>query len=355
VLHYLPFAALTDGKRYLSDDYTLFSLPSASILRFIQDKRKPHTDTILALGNPTIVEPLPNLRFAQQEAQTIAGLYDTQALVRADATESTVWSRASEAGILHLAAHGRYNRFNPLFSTLHLAGDSQHDGRLEVHEIYGLDLTRRTDLVVLSACQTVIGKMSAGDEIVGLNRAFLYAGTPSVIASLWSVDDFTTTLLMEHFYTHLQAGMGKAEALRKAQVWLRDLTVAELRDSYSELMEGTEYEYLLKLEATERPFVSPYYWSAFVLSGDPGEIGDIQPTIIEDSEDTVTQSSSASPEPTATEVIAEEPRIEETATSSPKPVAEEGAGGSCLTLMVSLVLLGIAGIGWRSRKRQQSI
>ena len=70
-------------------------------------------------------------------------------------------------------------------------------------KVYGLDLTAATDLVVLSACQTSVGQVSEEDEVVGLNRAFLYAGTPSVMASLWHVDDAATALLIEHFYTHL--------------------------------------------------------------------------------------------------------------------------------------------------------
>ncbi len=240
VLHYLPFAALTDGERYLSDDYTLFTLSSASLLRFLPQKRKPKTGTLLALGNPTTTEALPTLRFAEKEVKAIASLYGTQALVGKAATESVVLSQSGNAEILHIAAHGQFNKYNPLFSTLYLAADTEHDGRLEVHDIYGLDLTKATNLVVLSACQTQLGELSKGDEVVGLNRAFLYAGTPSVMATLWSVKDDTTALLMERFYTHLQSGMTKAQALRQAQMDVR-----------------VEYPH-------------PYYWAAFVLTGEGG-------------------------------------------------------------------------------------
>ena len=245
VLHYLPFAALTDGERYFGDQYVLVNLPSASMLPFLPGKRKSNPGPLLVLGNPTISESLTPLRFAQQEAEAIADLYGVQALVNTNATESAVWAEANRSGILHLAAHGEYNELNPLFSTIHLASDSQNDGRLETHEIYGLDLTTATDLVVLSACQTQIGVVSAGDEVAGLNRAFLYAGTPSVIASLWNVDDATTTSLMEHFYRNLQAGMGKAQALQTAQ-----------------------YE-------TRRLNPHPYFWAGFVLTGDGGEVKEI--------------------------------------------------------------------------------
>jgi len=240
VLHYLPFAAVTDGNRYLCDDYTITTLPSASILRFLPQKRKPSTGTLLALGNPTTTAPLPTLHFAEQEVNAIASLYGTQSLIGAAATESVVFSQAGSAEILHLSTHGEFNKYNPLFSTLHLAADLEHDGRLEVHDIYALDLTKVTNLVVLSACQTQLGELSRGDEVVGLNRAFLYAGTPSVIATLWSVQDNTTALLMKRFYTHLRSGIALAQALRQAQIEVR-----------------AEYPH-------------PYYWAAFVLTGDGG-------------------------------------------------------------------------------------
>ncbi len=268
VLHYLPFAALTDGDRYLSDDHGLFTLPSASLLPFVKGKCKSESGNLLALGNPTIVEPMPALRFAEQEAISIAALFGTQAMTGEDATESVVWSQGGGAGVLHIAAHGEYDRNNPLFSTIYLAEDTQNDGRLEVHEVYGLDLTAATNLVVLSACQTQLGTLSAGDEVVGLSRAFLYAGTPSVLASLWSVDDEATALLMERFYTHLRAGMGKAEALRQAQIDVR-----------------AEYPH-------------PYYWAAFVLTGDGGKLtGDVDVGVATEA---TTEVAEAALEPTPT-------------------------------------------------------
>jgi CHAT domain-containing protein len=221
-------------------------LPSASALPFIQQNHNPPAGSepaggsALILGNPTTKDPdLPPLIFAAREAQTIASLYQNQPLLGEDATESAVWKRASQTGVLHLAAHGSYNPHNPLYSAIALAPDAANDGRLEVHEIYGLDLTQ-VDLVVLSACQTQLGQLSAGDELIGLTRAFVFAGAPTVVASLWSVDDEATALLMERFYTHLREGMSKAEALRQAQL--------EAQETHPE----------------------PYYWAGFVLSGKGG-------------------------------------------------------------------------------------
>ena len=241
ILHYLPFAALTDGKTYFGDQFTLFSLPSASSLRFLKTRPLPSKPVVLALGNPLNDAGLPDLRYAEQEVKGIASMFGTRALVGAEATKSAFLSRASQADLIHLATHGQFDLQNPLFSTLYLAKDSASDGRLEVHEIFGLDLRSRTGLVVLSACQTQLGKMTAGDEVVGLARAFLYGGTSSVIASLWNVDDAATGLLMGQFYQHLREGLGKAQALRRAQ--------ADVRAKYP----------------------NPYYWSGFVLTGDPGQ------------------------------------------------------------------------------------
>ena len=198
---------------------------------------------VLIFGNPNTEAPLSPLIYAAEEAEAIAKLYKAEALLARQATESVMRSKAAQSVIVHLAAHGEYNERNPLFSTIYLAKDEQnkHDGRLEVHEVYGLNLVR-SKLVVLSACETKIGDLSKGDEIVGLNRAFIYSGTPTVIASLWNVSDESTRLLMEQFYIYLRRGMDKAEALRRAQQVVRE-----------------EYPH-------------PKHWAAFSLTGDGGKL-----------------------------------------------------------------------------------
>jgi CHAT domain-containing protein len=249
VLHYLPFAALSDGERFLVDDYTLTLLPSASSLLHIQQNTGNELTAPLVLGNPdTNNADLPALNGAEQEAETIAELFDSTPLLGEMATEAEIRDGAAEAGILHIAAHGAFEQAAPLESTLYLTPEGDDDGRLTVREIYGLDL-QQADLVVLSACETQIddtgivhGQLSvdSGDEIIGLTRAFFYAGTPSVVSTLWRVEDEPSALLMEHFYTHLRSGMGKAEALRQAQM--------DVREEYP----------------------NPYYWAGYVLSGDGG-------------------------------------------------------------------------------------
>ncbi|HEX8493676.1 MAG TPA: CHAT domain-containing tetratricopeptide repeat protein [Pyrinomonadaceae bacterium] len=238
ILHYLPFAALSDESLYFGDEHALFYLPSVSTLPFIQQKRKSDSNRALVMAQSKAVN-LPPLLNADQEARSIARLYNTQPLTGAAATESAFRAQSGDYSILHLAAHGQLNSANPLFSRILLGADKQADGSLEVREIYDLALAK-TNLVVLSACVTQLGAQSPGDDIIGLNRAFIYAGTPSVVASLWSVDDEATAYLMTAFYTSLRQGMSKAAALQAAQ------------------------------RKTRQRFQHPYYWSAFVLTGDPG-------------------------------------------------------------------------------------
>lgn len=245
VLHYLPFQALTDGTHYLAEDYTISYAPSASVLKFALEKRKDKADTLIAFGEPK-VQGLPALRYAGQESQSVADLYNAQPILGVAATKSKLEAVAGNYSILHIAAHGEYNPISPLFSSLRLTPEGSDDGRLTVQDVYGLDLAQ-ADLVVLSACETQLGPVTRGDEIVGLSRAFIYAGTPTIIASLWNVDDEATNVLMTSFYTHLKQGMSKAEALRAAQL------------------------------ETRAKYPNPYYWAGFVLTGDPGKSNVVAP------------------------------------------------------------------------------
>ncbi|MFZ2617783.1 MAG: tetratricopeptide repeat protein [Anaerolineae bacterium] len=235
-LHYLPFAALWDARnqRYLVQDYALTYAPSASALKFILEKRNPDQGRLLALGNPD--GTLPN---AESEAKAVAALYAATPLLGPRATESQVRAQAGQLDILHLAAHGDYNSYNSLFSHIKLAPGEGDDGNLEVQEVYGLELTG-ANLVVLSACKTALGKQSEGDELVGLTRAFLYAGAPVVVTTLWSIEDTASGALMTALYRHLRDGLTNAEALRAAQ---------------------------LEVLAQEK-WQTPYYWAAFGLTGD---------------------------------------------------------------------------------------
>jgi len=242
VLHDVPFAALTpDGKRYLSDEYTIFSLPSLSVLPYIRANRKASANQALVMANDQ-EEGLPYLGDAEAEAREVASVLNAKPLLGAAATVSALQKTARDSDIIHIIAHFDHDKRNPEVSRVILNHGKNEEGALELKQVYELDL-RKTSLVVLSGCQSQVGKLSRGDDIVGLSRAFLYAGSPSVIASLWSVDDEATRTLMVSFYTHLRKGLAKADALRAAQMDLR------------------------------QKFPHPYYWAGFVLNGDPGNVG----------------------------------------------------------------------------------
>jgi CHAT domain-containing protein len=217
VLHYLPFQALVapDGK-YLIESYSIYYLSSASLLQFVKDKKRAGGEKVLAFGNPDLGDAKMNLEFAGIEAKEIKSLYPQSSIYLAkEATEERAKSLSPQSDIIHFASHAELNEDDPLSSAVLLAKSDKEDGRLEVREIFGMDLKAR--LVVLSACETGLGKLSSGDELVGLTRAFIYAGTPSVVASLWNVEDSSTAQLMASFYKNLKT-MTKVEALRQAQL-----------------------------------------------------------------------------------------------------------------------------------------
>ena len=235
VLHYLPFGALrsTNG-RWLVQDLSLSTLPSASVLRYLADKGTGASSQTLVVGNPDLGAELA-LPWAEREARMVGQREQgSTVLVRGEATESQVKKLVGSAGMVHLATHGELSEDDPLSSAVLLVPGSGEDGRLEVREVFALDLHAR--LVVLSACETGLGKLSRGDELVGLQRAFLYAGTPAVVTTLWKVDDRATFELVRSFYGRLE-GAGPVEALRQAQL------------------------------ETMRAFPHPYAWAAFGLTG----------------------------------------------------------------------------------------
>jgi CHAT domain-containing protein len=191
-------------------------------------------------------------------------------LLRKDASEEKSKSLSPAHDILHFATHAELNENDPLSSAVLLAKEGKEDGRLEVREIFGMEL--KATLVVLSGCDTGLGKLSTGDELVGLTRAFIYAGTPSVVASLWSVDDSSTAQLMASFYGNLKT-MSKVEALRQAQLELirgegrSDMLARRGVGGIGKLGEAASSA-LLAPSSLSISTSHPYFWAPFVLIGD---------------------------------------------------------------------------------------
>ncbi|HEV7484506.1 MAG TPA: CHAT domain-containing tetratricopeptide repeat protein [Thermoanaerobaculia bacterium] len=239
VLHYVPFAALHDPAtgRYLLDDFTLTYAPSASALRFLRAKESAVDGRALVLGDP--VTASGRLPGAAQEAAIVARILHTTPHLGSDAREALLYDLHGTTDLVHLAAHGIYDAANPLFSRIELSSGDAHDGNLTVQDILSsVDFTG-VNLVVLSACQSAVGARSGGDEVVGLTRALLYAGTPGVISTLWNIDDAASAELMQEFYRGLAGGTSVADALRQAQL------------------------------AVKARYPDPAYWAAFTLNGDP--------------------------------------------------------------------------------------
>lgn len=206
VLHYAPLQALFDGQHYVLERFEICTAPGAAVIQHCAQRPVRDLGCGVFVGVPD--EHAPRVR---DEVLALAQLWPNQiTLLEQAATVAALQQHAAQAGVLHLACHGAFRPDNPLFSGLQLA-----DGRLTVLDIYQLRLS--CELVVLSACETGLNLVAPGDEIIGLARGFLTAGAPSVIVSLWTVDDETTARLMTTFYTLLRAGARPAAALRQAQ------------------------------------------------------------------------------------------------------------------------------------------
>lgn len=254
VLHYAPFGLLPvdqQGSELMIDRFTLSYLPSAASLAHAPVEREKPTKGLLAMAPERA-----RLQYAPQEARSVSEIFlpDAELLAGKSATEFAFKRDAGAYRYLHLSTHGYFNKFNPMLSGLELEADGVDDGLLEVHEILGLDLG--AGLVTLSACETGLGggffnEVPAGDDFVGLARAFLLAGSESVLASLWKVDDRSTVELMKTFYLRMDAS-GAAEGSARALA----LTQRQMR--------------------TSKQFNHPFYWAPFVLMGGRAQDPDLR-------------------------------------------------------------------------------
>lgn len=225
-LHYVPFHALCDGETHVVERREVSYAPSAGVLRYCLAKPEGEFERALLVG--VADEQTPRVR---EELAALAPLFaEASTLLDDAATIAALREGAASADVLHLACHGQFRPDSPLFSSLRLG-----DGWLTARDAYTLDT--RAGLVTLSACETGVSAVAPGDELLGLVRGFLYAGAPTLLLSLWTVDDEATAELMRDFYTTLRAGARPAAALRSAQ--LRQMR--------------------------ERPH--PFFWSPFVITG----------------------------------------------------------------------------------------
>jgi CHAT domain-containing protein len=288
VLQYVPFAGLPDPSaadaRPLIVAHEVVAAPSASVVALLRQEtanRKPAARTLAVLADPVFsnddprvsatranhalpeeknpaidalraaaeagLGDLKRLRFTRQEADEIARLAGDDLRLEAvdfQATRKLATSAAiGEYRIVHFATHGLINNRHPELSGIVLSlvdekGQPQN-GFLRLYDLYNLKLS--ADLVVLSACQTALGKDIRGEGLVGLTRGFMYAGAPRVIASLWQIDDRASAEFMKRFYRGmLGEKLRPAAALRAAQVSMQN----------------------------DKRWHAPHYWAAFTLQGE---------------------------------------------------------------------------------------
>lgn len=236
-LNYLPFSSLPLSEEdYLINRYVISLLPNASSLFYMGKGVTEKMDALFAMGNPLRPEKGMSLEFAEKEVKAISAYFKKPIIFMGkDAKESVVKSRnLNGVSMIHIAAHGRYNHVQPLKSAILLAGGDGEDGNLEAFEVFSLSMNPR--LVVISACESGLGKVSGGEDVESLNRAFIYAGAGGVVASLWKVSDESTCALMGYFYEELRS-MPPADALRSAQLKVM------------------------------KKYPSPFFWASFYLTG----------------------------------------------------------------------------------------
>ena len=233
-LFLVPFAALVDANGdYLIQHHTLLTAPSIQVLQLLGEQQ-----TTTAAGDPLIIgnpimpsiwnpatgeeEILSSLPGAEAEAIAIAEVFNTEPLLWEQASEAAVTRRMATASILHFATHGLLDYGDPTATgvrdfpgAIALAADNGNDGLLTSAEIFDLSLS--AELVVLSACDTGRGRIT-GDGVIGLSRAFIQAGVPQVLVSLWAVPDAPTAELMTTFYAQRDLTDTDAQALRQAML-----------------------------------------------------------------------------------------------------------------------------------------
>lgn len=255
-LHYLPFDLLEENGSYLLELKNIGYANSVTSLMELKSKEKSETNKILAFA-PSFEDAVAvntdrqfgKLLYNDDEVAKIGAFYETETILNEQATLASFKSKTPSFNVLHLATHASANDEYPDYSYLAFTEtqDSTEGNILYIKDLY--DITLNADMVTLSACQTGIGKLQKGQGMLSLSKGFYYAGAKSLVNTLWKINDKSTVKLMNFFYKGLSEGKSKTHALRDAK--------------------------LKYLETTDDDLLRhPYYWAAFVVSGDVSPLTD---------------------------------------------------------------------------------
>ncbi len=271
VTRYIPVAVLFDGNQYLAQRYILSNLITTASDTRDRLSLNGQPPNILALGTskafPPTFNALPNV---PAELSAIVrdgnkqGIYPGKIRLNEAFTTDSLRDNRDSFRVLHIATHGSFNPKSITESFL-LLGDGN---RLPITEIASLTNLNTTHLVVLSACETGLsGSAQDGTEISGISGYFLYRGAKAVIASLWSVNDASTTLLMQQFYKNLAQGISKSEALRQAQLFLLNQKTSSTAKDDRAALQPLDPNQQTRPELKSIGYSHPYYWAPFILIG----------------------------------------------------------------------------------------
>ena len=285
-LHILPLHALPiNDNQILQDKYDVQYAPSCQLFKITQQRQLNDLNSLFAIQNPQ-----NNLLFTDLEVEIIKNLFvQSDILAKQNATEIAIKTHQNFplANCIHFSCHGTFNPNKPLESALILTKEKtdQEDGYLRLGEIFELNF-KNCRLVMLSACETgLIDLNYISDEYIGLPSGFLSAGSPSVVSSLWKVNDLSTAFLLIKFYETLPKNPKKGEiavSLKNAQKWLQTLTLDQFEQELerfqlqldkiiNQLGGGKRPIFNESLKQIRQrqpyPFKNPYYWAGFIATG----------------------------------------------------------------------------------------
>lgn len=289
-MHKVPFQALVWKEQLLVEKFHISYLPASSLIPLLSKNKRNKTPSILSIGNPKNMlyrEEFSNKKAIKQkpligaaiEATFVAQQFpdNNLLLLGSDATEKAVVENIADYSIILFATHGVLSENSPMSSSILLANGES----LALHELMGLNIN--ADLVVLSACDTALGEIKGGDDVIGLSRGLFAAGAKSSIVSLWQIEDLSTSLMMIDFFKNISLDNSFSKNLNHAQKIIKNLKKKEAKELFENLgntLENIKIANKLKVVESVRGsslrksiqkeksnYDHPYYWASFQYLG----------------------------------------------------------------------------------------